>query len=143
MKWKIIHNLLYPGRVHQLKVIDEEGDKKEMEFPFTFADQAVLNPAYHHYYLPVNSSYWSDDLIPLTEYMKSSEEDNISKVPFIWMMDAANELHKVAVSWPMVIATQERLDFWRFLQENSGINNYHVAQAVEQTKAEMKAVYDF
>lgn len=129
--------------VHNLKVIDEAGDKKEMQFPFTFADLAVLNPAYQHYYLPVDSSLWNDDLIPLTVYMKNSKEENISKVPFIWMMDPTNELYKVAVSWPIVIATQERLDFWRFLQENSGINNYHVTQAVEEVKAEMKAVFTF
>ncbi len=132
-----------PWPVHEFTIIDENGDKIEKEFPFTFADQAVLNPAYHHYYLPVNSSFWNDDFIPMTEYMKNSGEENIGKVPFIWMMDAANELHKVAVSWPIVLATQERLDFWRFLQENSGINNYHVARAVEQAKAEMKAVHDF
>ncbi len=129
--------------IHELQVENSEGEKMEMRFPFSFADQAVLNPAYHHYYTFVNSSYWSDNLIPLTEYIKRSAEDNIGKVPFIWMMDAANELHKVAVSWAIVIATQERLDFWRFLQENSGINNYHVTQAVEQSKAEMKAVHNF
>jgi ferredoxin len=129
--------------MHSLEVIDEIGNKKEMQFPFTFADLAVLNPAYHHYYLPVDSSLWNDDLIPLTVYMKNKEEENISKIPFIWMLDATNELHKVAVSWPIVIATQERLDFWRFLQENSGINNYHVTQAVEQIKTEMKAVFTY
>ncbi len=127
-----------PWPVHQLKVIDEEGSKQEMEFPFTFADHAVLNPAYHRYFLPLDSSSWSDNLIPITEYLASTAEDNIGKVPFIWMTDATNELHKVAVSWPVVLATQERLDFWRFLQENCGINNYHVTHAIEQTKAEMQ-----
>lgn len=127
-----------PWPVHNLKIIDEEGNKKEIGLPFTFADQAVLNPAYHRFYLPVISSCWCDNLIPLTEYMESSTEDNIGKVPFIWMTDAANELQKVAVSWHIVLATQERLDFWKFLQENSGINNYHVIQAVEKAKAEMQ-----
>lgn len=124
--------------IHKLTVVNKDGEKVEMNFPFTFADQAVLNPAYHQYFMLVNSAYWNDNLIALTDYMINSVEENIGKVPFIWMMDATNELHKIAVSWPVVLATQERLDFWRFLQENSGINNYHVAQAVNEVKAEMQ-----
>ena len=57
--------------LHQLKIIDEAGNEKELEIPFTFADQAILNPAFHHYYLPVNSSYWGEDLIPLTIHVKN------------------------------------------------------------------------
>ncbi len=128
--------------VHKITVVNAEGENIEMEFPFTFADQAVLNPAYAKHYMAINSSYWSDDLIPLTEYMERNAEDNIGKIPFIWMMDEASELYKVAVSWSVVLATQERLDFWRFLQENSGINNYHVTQAVEQAKAEMQEEHE-
>ena len=123
--------------VHELTILDGDGNKTEMEFPFTFADQAVLNPTYHHYYYPVDSSFWSDNLIPLNEYMDSAIEENIGKVPFIWMTDSENQLKKVAVSWPIVLASQERLDFWRFLQENSGINNYHVTSAVENVRLEM------
>jgi ferredoxin len=131
-----------PWPIHNLTVENAEGKKVEMSFPFTFADRVVLNPNYHNYFMAVGSSYWSEDLIPLTKYIKNSTEDNIGKVPFIWMMDAANELHKIAVSWQLVIATQERLDFWRFLQENSGINNYHVTLAIEETKAKISEQHD-
>ncbi|PCJ27173.1 MAG: hypothetical protein COA97_04170 [Flavobacteriales bacterium] len=128
--------------IHELTVVNAEGKKEEMEFPFTFADQAALNPAYHHHFMPVNSSYWNDNLIVLTDYMANNVEKNVGKVPFIWMMNATNEIQKVAVSWSIVLATQERLDFWRFLQENSGINNYHVTKAVENAKAEMQGQLD-
>ena len=128
-----------PWPIHHLEVINEEGDHEEMPFPFTFADFVVLNPTYHLYYLPIESSYWSDDLIPLIQYLDQPVENTIGKVPFIWMMNSALELQKVAVSWPIVVATQERQDFWRFLQENSGINNYHVTQAVQESKVEIEA----
>lgn len=120
--------------VHELAVVNAEGEKVIMEFPFTFADQASLNPDYHNYFMLVNSSFWNDNLIPLTEYLDNSVEDNIGNVPFIWMLDTKYKLHKVAVSWHLVLAIQERLDFWRFLQENSGINNYHVIKAVENAR---------
>ncbi len=127
-----------PWPVHNVTVVNAQGEKVDMSFPFTFADRAVLNPNYHNHFMAVGSPYWNKDLIPLTDYIENSIEENIGKVPFIWMMDAANELHKIAVSWQLVLATQERLDFWRFLQENSGINNYHVTQAVEEAKEEIK-----
>jgi ferredoxin len=123
---------------HELTITDANGNNKEMEFPFTFADQAVLNSAYHKHFSLVDAAYWNENLIPITDYMENSIEDNISNVPFIWMMNTDNELQKVAVSWPMVLATQERQDFWRFLQENSGINNYHVELAVEKAKVELQ-----
>jgi len=133
-------NRAYP--IHKLDVENETGEKIEMEFPFTFADLAVLNPAYHNHFMLVDASFWNENLIPLTEYMNNSFEENIGNIPFVWMMNAENELQKVAVSWSVVLATQERLDFWRFLQENSGINNYHVKQAVAEAKAEMQKQHD-
>jgi ferredoxin len=127
---------------HKLTIIDANGNNKEMDFPFTFADQAVLNPDYQNHFSLVDAAYWNENLIPITEYMENSTEENISNVPFLWMMNADNELQKVAVSWPMVLATQERQDFWRFLQENSGINNYHVELAVEKAKAKLQEEHD-
>jgi ferredoxin len=127
--------------VHELTVVNAEGDKIVMAFAFTYAHQAASNAAYNHYFMQVDPSYWDDKLILLTDYNKNSVEENIGKVPFIWMLDARSELYKVAVSWPVVLAMQERLDFWRFLQENSGINNYHVTQAVAQTESELQALH--
>lgn len=129
-------NEQYP--IHKLSVINEVGGKEEMNFPFTFADQAALNPAHHNHFMTVSSSFWNEDLIPITDYIENSTEENVGKVPFIWMMNVANELQKVAVSWSIVLATQERLDFWRFLQESSGINNYHVEKALEIAKEEFQ-----
>jgi len=128
--------------IHTLQVIDAEGEKVEMDFPFTFAELAALSESNHEHYKAVEPSFWGENLIPITEYIENSVEDNIGKVPFIWMMNQNNELEKVAVTWSMIVATQERLDFWRFLQENSGINNHYVAQAVEETKAEMDAQHE-
>jgi len=121
--------------LHSMAVLNQKGKKTELKLSFTFTDWAVMNPAYSHHFRLVEASCWNEDLIPLTEFMENSDEVNIGKMPFIWMMDGENNLQKVAVSWPMVLATQERLDFWHFLQENSGINNFHVAKAVEASRA--------
>ncbi len=123
---------------HKLTIENAEGEKEEVDFPYTFADQASLDPATHRYFSLVDSSLWSDNLIPLSEFMGRSEEENIGHLPFIWMLNSSNELNKVAVAWPMILATQERLDFWSFLQENSGINNYHVGIAIDDARTNIQ-----
>jgi ferredoxin len=123
---------------HTLTVVNEEDEKSEMDFEFTYAHKAALSSLYHSNFMQVGQAYWDDNLISLLEFNGNSVEENIGKIPFIWMLDGKNTLCKVAVSWPMVMATQERLDYWRFLQENSGINNYHVTQAVEVSESALK-----
>ena len=49
--------------IQELTIIDAEGEKVQMEFPFTFADQAVLNPDYHNHFMPVDSSFWNESNI--------------------------------------------------------------------------------
>ena len=73
--------------------------------------------------------------------MEQHPEENIGKVPFIWMVDKNNTLHKVAVSWQIIMASEERRDQWRFLQENSGIHNFHVKKAVEELRERMQAQF--
>jgi ferredoxin len=54
------------------------------------------------------------------------------------MIDAEGWLQKVAVSHLLVWYGQERLDFWRFIQEIGGINNYHVARAIGRVREEFE-----
>ena len=127
--------------LHPLTVVNEEGEKIEMEFPYTYADHLVLNEFNHAHYKIADRGCWDENLIPIDRYMANTTEANIGKVPFIWMTDQFNALSKIAVSWQVVLATQERLDFWKFLQENSGINNYHVTKAIKNLRAQLEIEY--
>jgi len=127
--------------IHSISAIDENGEEKEVEMAFTFADLLASEKTYGHLFCEVNPSLWSEDLMPISEFLSSSNEDNIGKVPFIWMLDKTNSLQKVAVSYPIVIACMERTDYWQFLQENSGVNNFHVSNAVEKAKAELENLH--
>jgi ferredoxin len=127
--------------VYSYGIIDEKEEEQTLDFHFTFADLAVLNPAYRTHFFLVENAYWRENLIPITSYLENSSEENLGKIPFIWVLDDSCQLQKLAVSWHMVVATQERLDFWRFLQENSGINNYHVERAIYQTKSDLEDLH--
>lgn len=124
--------------LHRLEIQTVDQERDFVETVFTFGDWAAWNPDYRDHFLPVSSNAWTEDLIPLDLYLRLQTDDRIGKVPFIWMVDGDQQLHRVVVSWPVTVASQERLDFWHFLQENSGINNSHVALAVARALAEEK-----
>ncbi|MBT8190715.1 MAG: ferredoxin, partial [Bacteroidia bacterium] len=128
---------------HTVRYVDENGEDQSLNLQFTFADQYYLLEASRRHYKIVPSAFWSDHLIPLSEYLKKNNEESLAKIPFIWMTDEDHVLHKVAIDWTLVVACQERLDFWRFLQENSGINNVHVKKALDNLKLEMREVFEF
>lgn len=127
--------------VYPLSVLDENGEETTMTFPFTYADKHFLDPGTSRLYFPVQPQYWREELVPLSVFLENPSAENIGKIPFTWMSDKEGILHKVAVSWQVVLGARERLDFWRFLQENCGINNYHVAMAVEQARQALEEAH--
>lgn len=113
------------------------GGEEKMEMPFTFADYAALHTGFSQYFHLVPAAQWTNDLVPVAAYLDLPESDRYAKVPFIWVINGANELVRAAVAWPLVQLCRERLDFWHFLQENAGVHSYHVEQATERLRAEM------
>lgn len=119
-----------------------DGSQHSEHTAFTFADFAALDPAFAHYFSLVPAIYWTDDLIPLANYLDLPVEETYSKVPFVWVIDTENNLQKAAVALPLVQTALERLDFWHFLQENAGIRSFHVEQASEQLRREFETTLE-
>jgi ferredoxin len=124
---------------HEVEVENEAGEKQNLAVFFTPADYAALNPAFAGQFLLVPPRYWSENLVPLADYLELPSAETYGKVPFIWLVDAQQQLHKAAVSWPLALISQARLDFWRYLQENAGIHSYHAERAREQARREVQA----
>lgn len=124
--------------VHPLTVLDEKGKPTELSIPFTFGDFAAQHPSWSGLFHVVPPACWSDDLIGLADYLQLEPQALYTKVPFIWMVDDRNQLQKAAVAFPVVLACQDRLDFWHFLQENAGIHSYHVEQATEKLRRQLQ-----
>ncbi len=122
---------------HQLP-IRQKGKETTLTIPFTFADFAAQDRRFANYFQLVPACFWSEDLIPLADYLKGNGEDVLTKVPFIWLINKENTLERAAVAWPLVQICQERLDFWHYLQENAGVHSYHVEKATEQLRQELE-----
>ncbi|MCF8245507.1 MAG: ferredoxin [Saprospiraceae bacterium] len=126
---------------HRLTFQNESGDEMSLDLPFTFADFAVQDAHYTGQFHLVPPQFWTDDLVPLGDYLKLPPAELYAKVPCVWVVDEKNNLQKAAVAWPLVLTCQERLDFWHFLQENAGVHSYHVEQATGRLRQEMEAEF--
>lgn len=122
---------------YELNFADAHGQSMTMILPFTFADFASQDSFFAEHFLDVPAQFWSDDLVLYSDYLKMEPTEAYTKIPFIWMVDRENQLHKVAVTHFLVLYGQERLDFWHFIQEFGGINSYHVERAIEKVRQEM------
>ena len=117
---------------------DGEDQTNQWQLPFTFADFTAQEPSFAKYFQLVPSEYWQNDLIPLAEYLQMDPATAFDKVPFIWLLDEQGVLQKAAVAWPLVLNCREKLDYWRYLQENAGIHSYHVEVATEKLRHEIQ-----
>ncbi len=105
-----------------MSVINKEDKEQLIDVAFTYADYKAIYPEKVKELMLVPSEYYADSLIPLSDYLAFGEEQLYGKIPYIWLKDSQNELHRAAVPNVWVVSCQERLDFWSFLQEMGEVN---------------------
>ncbi len=109
-----------------------DGEQKEMELAFTFADYALLMPALHDHFRVVPGGFESSDLVPVADYLAAGEAGADRQVPFVWGIDESGELVRLVISRALVFACRDRLNYWHTLQELAGVHNFYVEAAVER-----------
>lgn len=125
--------------VYEMRVRGSKGGEEVLSLPFTFADYAALDPFFSGEFYPVDSRHWNEDLISLADYLNLSEKEGQRKLPFVYMVNREGVLQKVLVSHALVLSCQERLDFWRFIQDLGGTKNYHALKAAQRVREETMA----
>jgi pyruvate-ferredoxin/flavodoxin oxidoreductase len=94
----------------------ERGRQKEMEIPTTFVDFAVTETRFRKHFRKVPRDAWNEDMVLVSEYLDLEEDDREGKVPYVWALDARQELSRLLVAAPMVESAKERRDFWVMLR---------------------------
>ena len=125
-----------------LKTKTNEESEVIIDVEFTYADYKAIYPFKAKELMIIPSSYYSEDLVPLSDYLNLSKEILYGKIPYIWLADEDNNLHRAAVPNVWVVSCQERLDFWSFLQELGGIKSYHAQVAVAEKDIEIAKIID-
>jgi hypothetical protein len=130
--------------VHELTVKKEDGGEETMLLRFTFADFALLDPAYRDHFRVVPVGVAAEDLMPLHEVLRLPAETAAQKIPMIWAIGPDGRLTRLAVSRRLALATRDRLGYWRTLQELAGVRNAYVQEAADRVREEYerKAIED-
>ena len=95
----------------------ERGKQKQMEIPTTFVDFAVTETRFRKHFRKVPRDAWNEDMILVSDYLDLDEDDREDKVPYVWALDAKQELSRLLVAEPMVQSAAERRDFWVMLKD--------------------------
>ncbi|MCA9705305.1 MAG: 2-oxoacid:acceptor oxidoreductase family protein [Myxococcales bacterium] len=93
---------------------------KTLEIPLTFADFALTEARFRKHFRSVPPDAWSDQLVPLAEYLSWSAEARADKVPFVWVVDREHALGRLRVDDTMVASCEDRRQFWTMLRALAG-----------------------
>lgn len=122
--------------------VKEGKQPSEWRLTFTLVDFLAANASFAAYFQVVPPEYWQDSFLPLADYLELDPAAAFDHVPFIWLLDEQERLQKAAVSWPLVLSCREKLDHWRYLQENAGVHSYHVEKATEKLRREIEEQFE-
>jgi len=109
----------------------ERGRQKEMEIPTTFVDFAVTETRFRKHFRKVPRDAWHEDMVLVSEYIDLDEDDREGKVPYVWALDASQQLSRLLVDGPMVRSAEERRDFWVMLKALAQTEEIPVADDVQ------------
>ncbi|HLP98786.1 MAG TPA: 2-oxoacid:acceptor oxidoreductase family protein [Sideroxyarcus sp.] len=99
----------------------EDGEKKSMTLPLTFADFALSEGRFAKQFKKAPPETWNDDMLLLADFLKLDADGREGKFPFIWAVDKKQRLMRVLVSAEMVHSCEERLQFWKQLKDVAGV----------------------
>ncbi|MFW2404529.1 MAG: 2-oxoacid:acceptor oxidoreductase family protein [Gammaproteobacteria bacterium] len=98
----------------------ERGRQKEMELSTTFVDFAVTETRFRKHFRKIPRDSWNEDMIVVSDYLDLDEDEREGKVPYVWALDAKQELSRLLVADSMIQSAEERRDFWHMLKDLAG-----------------------
>lgn len=120
--------------MHDLAYELPEHDLQSERTAFTLVDFAAQFPEFIGRFACIHHDDWTDDLVPVSEFLALPEARKADKVPYVPLIDGDNTLYRGVVSEKLLDAAERCLTAWHNLQELAGINNSHAASAVARAK---------
>jgi pyruvate-ferredoxin/flavodoxin oxidoreductase len=116
----------------------EDGGKKSMELPMTFADFALTEARFRKHFRMVPRDAWNENMVPIAEFIDREEDDREGTYPYVWAVDKKNHLMRVLCSSEMVASTEERRCHWRVVKGLAGkLDRVDPDQIADQVRADM------
>ena len=117
--------------VHSFTYEDESMQAVTENLCFTALDFLAADPAFFGMFRPVKRRQWSQEMVPLAEYLRGKAEPNNAQLPFVLAVGPDDSLTRLIVNSAAVELTQHVSRRWSRLQELAGINNSHAAPRLD------------
>ncbi|MDP4013868.1 MAG: ferredoxin [Candidatus Nanopelagicales bacterium] len=114
---------------------DRECQAVRGQVAFTLVDFVAYDPRQASHFARVPQDEWTDDLVPVTEFVDLSTREKIDEVPSLLMVDPDDSLQRVIVPDRLIRESRRCLSLWHSLQELAGIHNSHAERAVARAEA--------
>jgi pyruvate-ferredoxin/flavodoxin oxidoreductase len=116
----------------------DQGKPRTMELPTTFADFAVTETRFRKHFRKVPRDAWHENMVPVAQYIELAEDQREDKFPYLWALDAKQELSRLLLDETMVASVQERRDFWVTLRALAGAPGDGIAAAGEDLESRVR-----
>lgn len=126
----------------EVRYLDGAGAETAITAHFTFADFALLEESYRDEYRLIPDGVECETLVEAAGYFTLDAESAGEMIPFVWATDGGGNLCRLAFTRRLAFACRDRLDYWRTLQELSGVRNEHVLEAVRNERERLAAEFD-
>jgi ferredoxin len=119
----------------------ESSDGKEVieNIAYTCVDFLALDPRFLQHFVRVPRERWHANMIPVAEYLALPQEKTLDKVPYVYLVDDHDRLHRVIVRRALLRFARKALANWRSLQELAGIDNSHARRLLERERLEQES----
>ncbi len=119
----------------ELSYEDEELQMIVEDCDFTAADFAITDGQYGDHFAFAPKESWSDDMLPVGEYLARADVDTFEKVPYVTAVDGDNVLRRFVVDDGLIRIVTRCRKRWHALQELGGVNNSYASAALENVRA--------
>ena len=117
-----------------------DGRLIEIQAAFSFADYCLLHDEFRRHFRKAPDGYESENLVCVDEILFSDADSQDKKLPFVWAVDDAGELHRLIISRELMLSCRDRQNFWRALQALAGVRNEHIDRAVASVRETERAM---
>ncbi len=123
---------------HRFSYETTDGQEASESLVFTCVDFLMLNPRFAQHFVIVPPSRWHANMVPMAQYLNLSRQQAIDKVPFVYLIDVEDRVHRVVVRRALVAFARKCLGSWRRLQELGGINDSYALRLLEEQRARLE-----
>jgi ferredoxin len=119
----------------ELRYEDEDLQTISEQQAFTLVDFAVTDSRYGDYFALAPRESWTEDMLPVANYLDLADEDTFEKVPYVPVIDDSNILQRLIVDDSLIRVARRCRDRWHVLQEHGGIHNSYASALMSKERA--------